>query len=549
MSKKNYRSEFFGIVLFFGAMTLLLTNGFVARIAAQDSQVDVYQAVEPVGVVLETILSQYVRDTNLDRVVQGALIGMMSSLDRHSSFITAEELTAMREDTKGEFEGIGVSIRLDENKNIVVFKPVPDSPAETAGIRPFDIIVKIDDISTEGMSLSDAADRIRGQRGTTVKLTIRRKNELGVEEEHEFNVKRAKVPLESIVESRMIDGDIGYVRISDFKDNTSRDLRRTLRNFMDAGMKGFILDLRWNPGGLLSASQEVCELFLPRNSLVTYTRGRASAEGMPAKDDMRLHTEGRPVIPLQLPMIVLVNGQTASSAEIVTGALQYHQRAIVVGQKTFGKGSVQTIIPLERPKMTALRLTTALYYTPADVSIDHQGILPDVEVVMSTDEERTLLAQMYRSYESDPSKVNEQNHGAVTGDEVSDVPHEASEAERQLLEEIRAIYGEEAHNLLQEFVSRLKIVSATVQDRPLQRAVEILREDTVWENLLRKYHKDVKETQVAANPEIVGKLPETERELLAPGQVAPQTLPPLPELPDAEPPDSAPQEEELIPIP
>ncbi|HEX73502.1 MAG TPA: S41 family peptidase, partial [Candidatus Hydrogenedentes bacterium] len=524
-------------------------NGFVARIAAQDGHVDVYQAVEPVGVVLETILSQYVRDTNLDRVVQGALIGMMSSLDRHSSFITAEELTAMREDTKGEFEGIGVSIRLDDNKNIVVFKPVPDSPAETAGIRPFDIIIKIDDISTEGMSLSDAADKIRGQRGTTVKLTIRRKNELGVEEVHEFNVKRAKVPLESIVESRMIDGDIGYVRISDFKDNTSRDLRKALRNFMDAGMKGFILDLRWNPGGLLSASQETCELFLPRNSLVTYTRGRVSEEGKPAKDDMRLYTEGRPVIPLQLPMMVLVNGQTASSAEIVTGALQYHKRAIVVGQKTFGKGSVQTIIPLERPKMTAMRLTTALYYTPADVSIDHQGILPDVEVVMSTDEERTLLAQMYRSYESDPSKVNEQNHGAVTGDEVGDASFEASEVELQLLEEIRAAYGEEAHNLLQEFVSRLKIVSATVQDRPLQRAVEILREDTVWDNLLQKYHKDVQETQVAANAEVVSKLPETERELLSPGQISPQTLPPLPELPDVETPDSVPEEEELIPIP
>lgn len=549
MSKKNYRLEFFAIVLFLAAMTLLLTNGFVARIAAQDGNVDVYQAVEPVGVVLETILSQYVRDTNLDRVVQGALIGMMSSLDRHSSFITAEELTAMREDTKGEFEGIGVSIRLDDNKNIVVFKPVPDSPAEAAGIRPFDIIIKIDDISTEGMSLSDAADKIRGQRGTTVKLTIRRRNELGVEEEHEFNVKRAKVPLESIVESRMIDGDIGYVRISDFKDNTSRDLRKALRNFMDAGMKSFILDLRWNPGGLLSASQQACELFLPRNSLVTYTRGRASEEGKPAKDEMRLYTEGRPVIPLQLPMIVLVNGQTASSAEIVTGALQYHKRAIVVGQKTFGKGSVQTIIPLERPKMTALRLTTALYFTPADVSIDHQGILPDVEVVMSADEERTLLAQMYRSYESDPSKVNEQNHGAVTGNEVGETSFEASEVELQLLEEIRAAYGEEAHNLLQEFVSRLKIVSATVEDRPLQRAVEILREDTVWDNLLQKYHKDVRETQVAANPEIVGKLPETERELLSPGQISPQTLPPLPELPDMETPDAVPEEEELFSIP
>lgn len=549
MSKKNYRAEFFAITLFLGALTLLLTNGFVARIAAQDTQVDVYQAVEPVGVVMETILSQYVREANLDRVVQGALIGMMSSLDRHSSFITAEELTAMREDTKGEFEGIGVSIRLDENNNIVVFKPMPESPAETAGILPFDIIIKIDDISTEGMNLSNAADKIRGQRGTTVKLTIKRKNAAGEEEEHEFFVKRAKVPLESIVEARMIDGDIGYVRISDFKDNTARDLRKALRTFLDAGMKGFILDLRWNPGGLLSASQEACQLFIPKNSLVTYTRGRSAEEGKPAKDDMRLFTEGRPAIPQQLPVIVLVNNQTASSAEIVTGALQYHQRALVVGQKTFGKGSVQTIIPLERPKMTALRLTTALYYTPADVSIDHQGILPDVEVSMTPDEDKALTIQMYRSYEADPSKVNQQNHGAVTGDVVNSASLEPSTTEIQLLEEIQNNYGEDAHNLLKEFMSRLKAASGAVEDRPLQRAVEILREDTVWENLIQKYHKDIRETQMAADAEIVGKLPETERELFGPGQAAPQNapIPPLaPDMPDQE---ESPSDEELIPIP
>lgn len=459
MEKKSHKFEFFSLAVFLAGVVLLLTNGFAAKINASTGP-DVYQEIAPIGDVLAIIQDEYVRDTDVKKTVEGALIGMMSSLDRHSSFITAEDLKAMQEDTKGEFEGIGVSIKLGDKEEIIVFTPITNSPAQQAGLRPFDVIIKIDDISTEGMSLSDAADKIRGPRGTSVKLTVARKVEGKSEPETlEFSVKRDKVPLESVKEARMLDGGIGYARVSDFKESTANDLRERLQDFLGKGMKGFILDLRWNPGGLLNASKEVCQLFLPKNSLVVYTKGRAKTDGSANGDDMKLYTEKDPVLPEGFPVIIMVNDQTASSSEIVTGAMQFYKHALILGEKSFGKGSVQTIIPLQKPENTALRLTTALYYTPADVTIDHQGILPDVPLEMNLDQEKALAEQMYKSYESDPSKINEQNHGSVTGAEKKD---------------------------------------GLAEDLQLTKAVEVLKEDAVWDNLIKKYHKDVHETQVAA---------------------------------------------------
>lgn len=465
MKSRNSRMEFMAVLAFLIAVTLLLTNGFAARISAQESEPDVYKSIEPIGVVLDTILREYVTQPEVDKVVEGALMGMMGSLDRHSSYIPAPELESIREDTKGEFEGIGVSIKQDENDRIIVFAPIPNSPAAEAGLQPFDVIVAIDDISAEGMTLGDAADKIRGPRGTSVKLTVERVKEgLETPERLDFSVKRAKVPLESLKESRLLDGGIGYIRVSDFKDTTARDLRKAMEDFLAQGMTSFVLDLRWNPGGLLSASKEVAELFLPQNSLVTYTKGRPQQDGSPNRDDMQLFTETRPVLPADLPVLLLVNGQTASSSEIVTGALQFHQRAIVLGEKTFGKGSVQTIIPLRMPAMSALRLTTALYYTPADVTINHQGILPDVDVAMSQEQEQALGLQMYKSYEKDPTNMHKQNHGTATGDSAVEN-------------------------------------DALAEDEPLLKAIAILSEGLTWEQLLQKYHRDVHETQMAAKPE------------------------------------------------
>ncbi len=489
MKRRDSRMEFMAVFAFLIAITLLLTNGFAARISAQESEPDVYKSIEPIGVVLETILREYVTEPEVDKVVEGALMGMMSSLDRHSSFIPAPELESIREDTKGEFEGIGVSIKQDEDERIIVFAPIPNSPAATAGLQPFDIIVAIDDISTDGMNLSDAADKIRGPRGTSVKLTVERKKEGQDEPERlDFSVKRAKVPLESLKESRLLEGGIGYIRVSDFKDTTARDMRKAMDEFLAQGMTAVILDLRWNPGGLLSASKEVAELFLAQNSLVTYTKGRAQTDGAANRDDMQLFTEARPALPADLPVILLVNGQTASSSEIVTGALQFHQRAIVLGEKTFGKGSVQTIIPLRMPEMSALRLTTALYYTPADVTINHQGILPDLEVVMSQEQEQALGLQMYKSYEKDPANMHKQNHGSATGD---------------------AAIGEDA----------------LAEDQPLLKALEVLREGLTWQQLLEKYHRDVRETQMAAKPESEGAAPAVEVDAAAVPSEAPAEAP------------------------
>ena len=346
MQNRNAKYEFVALLIFLVSMTLLLTNGFMGRIDARENNVDVYQQIAPMGEVLNLIMEDYVREADLEQVVNGALMGMMSSLDRNSSFISKDDLQKMREETQGEFEGIGVSIKLDDNDNIMVFQPIHNSPAEEAGILPFDLIIKIGDVSTEGMSLNDAANLIRGPKGTSVDLTLLRQQDGAEPREVEVSVKRANVPLESIKEARLLEGGVGYVRIGDFKDTTARDLKERLKEFLEQDMRAFVLDLRWNPGGLLTASQQVCELFLPKGALVTYTRGRVREDGKANGEDMELYTERRPVLPEGMPMIVLVNDQTASSSEIVTGALQYYKRALVLGEKTFGKGSVQTIIPV-----------------------------------------------------------------------------------------------------------------------------------------------------------------------------------------------------------
>lgn len=460
MQRKNSRMEFVALVTFLSCLILLLTNGFAPRLAAQGDEVDVYQKIEPIGDVLDKILDEYVLEADMDRVVEGALIGMMGSLDRHSSFITAKDLEDMRQETKGEFFGIGVSIKLDENRQIMVFAPIPGSPAEQAGVKPYDLIIGVDDIPTEGMSTQEVAEKIKGPKGTPVKLTLSRKQEDKTLEPEvlDVTVKRDRVPLESVKEARLLDNGIGYMRISDFKENTAGDMKKHLKEFLDQGMTGFILDLRWNPGGLLNSSKDVSELFLPKNSLVTFTKGRTQPDGSSNPSDMRLFTEANPVIPEGFPIIVLVNETTASSSEIVTGALQFYERALILGEKTFGKGSVQTIIPLAHPQMTALRLTTALYYTPAEVTINHQGILPDIDEPMSSTDEESLYIQLHTSAAVDPELVNQQNHGVVTGNEL----------------------GEDV-----------------VDDVQFARAVGILEEDTVWENLIKKYHRDVHETQMA----------------------------------------------------
>lgn len=259
----------------------------------------------------------------------------------------------------------------------------------------------------------------------------------------------------------MLQGGIGYLRVSDFKKNTADDLQRNIKELRDTGMRALVLDLRWNPGGLLNASREVSELFLEKGSLVTFTRGRPDARGG-YLEDMKLYTEKRPVLPADFPLVLLVNNHSASSSEIVTGALQFHKRAIVIGETTFGKGSVQTIIPLSRPQGAALRLTTALYYTPADVTIDQMGIQPDIEVAMENEQQSNLLRQLMESQETSSDGALVLDHGRSTGNENPDA----------------------------------------AQDPVLEKAIEVLNEDTVFNRLVEKYHRPVTETQRMASQEL-----------------------------------------------
>lgn len=476
MKYKNGKTEFLALVGFLGAVAMILTNGMSGRIMAQSDTEQVYTKIEPIGEVLAEILDSYVYEPDIDRAVEGALMGIMSSLDRNSSFIPAESFTSLRQDTEGSFDGIGVQIRYNEDTdNVLVYYPIPGAPAQEAGIKAGDFIVAVDGVEvTEDIeaanspneALSLVTDRIKGPRGTSVNITVSR--EVNPDEERarfEYVVRRGSIPLNSIVEARMLDGDIGYVRISDFKKNTAEDLEDQVEAFADEGMTALILDLRWNPGGLLNSARDVSELFLKKGSLVTFTRGREQPEGG-YLDSMELFTQKHSIIPETMPIIILVSRGSASSSEIVTGALQFHQRAIVMGEKTFGKGSVQTVIPLNNPPGSALRLTTALYYTPAEVTIDQVGILPDVEVEMDIDTQNNLRVQMIRSMNPGPEYINKQNHGEITGN-------------------TEGVEGDEL-----------------VQDTVLAHAVEIIREQSSFKSMLENYHRDVKETQKMASQEL-----------------------------------------------
>lgn len=463
---RNNRAQFTSLLVFMAAVLVLMGNSGLARLLAAEEEQDVFRTIKPIGKVLSEIQQSYVHEPELDNVVEGAIGGMMRALpDGNCSFLTSKDFELMRSNTDGEFDGIGVTIQLNEDDIVTVFEPFAGSPASKAGLLPGDLIIEIEGVSTEGMTLDEARDLIRGPRGSPVMLTIFRPDENakpGENEPFEVEIIRGTIETYSIEESRMLEGGIGYIRLKDFTKNSAGEMAAAVEELSEAGMKSLILDLRWNPGGLLTASREVSELFLPEDTLVTYTKGREKG-GALLQENLRLTTRQPSVLPPEFPIVILANRATASAAEIVTGALQYWERAIVVGEKTYGKGSVQTIIPLAEPEGSAIRLTTALYYTPADVTIDRQGILPDIEVEMTRQEMFALLTQLLYSYRENPDKRHEQNHGPVTGNPLREATEDAP---------------------------------ATVQDTQLAKAVEILKEGLIFERLIAKYHKDTHLTQL-----------------------------------------------------
>lgn len=381
------------IVISILILGVLFVNGYERDVKAGTD--DTYKQIELFADVLRKIEKNYVEPQDPQKLIYGAIKGMVQSLDPHSSFMTKEEHQDLMIDTKGSFTGIGIEITLKENI-LTVVSPIEDTPAYNVGLKAGDQIIKIDGKPTNDMTLLDAVKIIRGPKGTAVKLTIRRENE---EKLLDFTITRDEIPLVS-VRKFLLTPDIGYVRISNFRSKTTDDLKAALED-LETGrkLKGLVLDLRNNPGGLLNQAIDVADQFLDSGIIVS-TKGRDSSqdiEEMARKNDVERN----------YPIIVLVNGGSASAAEIVAGALQDNKRAIILGTQTFGKGSVQTIIPLSDG--SGLRLTTARYYTPSGKSIQLSGITPDIKLEYKPieDEKKENKPQFIREKDLKNHMLNE----------------------------------------------------------------------------------------------------------------------------------------------
>ncbi|SIQ87391.1 carboxyl-terminal processing protease [Rhizobium sp. RU20A] len=348
------------------AATATVYSAVVPAVAANPST---YRELSIFGDVFERVRAQYVTKPEDNKLIESAISGMLTSLDPHSSYMNANDAEDMRTQTRGEFGGLGIEVTM-ENDLVKVTSPIDDTPAAKAGVLAGDLISKIDDKDVRGLKLEEAVEKMRGAVGTPIKLTILRK---GAEKPIEISIVRDIIAVRA-VKYRVENGNVGYLRVISFTEKTFDDLKKGIEKIKAEvpadKLKGYVLDLRLNPGGLLDQAINVSDAFLDRGEVVS-TRGRNPEETRRFNATPGDLTDGKPVI-------VLVNGGSASASEIVAGALQDLKRATVVGTRSFGKGSVQTIIPLG--DAGALRLTTALYYTPSGKSIQGTGISPDIKV-------------------------------------------------------------------------------------------------------------------------------------------------------------------------
>ena len=372
-----------------------------------DEKEDVYKHLNLFGEAFEKIKNNYVEEVEVKDLIESAIEGMLNSLDPHSTFLNNDELNELKIQTKGEFGGLGIEVTL-ENGLVKVISPIDDTPAERAGIKSGDLITHIDEEAVMGLSLSEAVSLMRGKVGSKINLTIKRRDQ-----SLKIEIVRAIIELKSVKYS--LEDNIGYIRVSSFNQKVDEEIKKAIKQMQGNNKNkivGYVLDLRNNPGGLLDQAVNVTDIFLARGEIVS-TRGRKKSDGSrynAVKNDL---IDG-------LPLVVLINQGSASASEIVAGALQDHKRAIIMGTKSFGKGSVQTILP--SGENVAIKLTTARYYTPSGKSIQKTGIDPDILVEQSEvkpiqDTQSRKESDLRGAMENDQNNSKETNNKKVNEDQ------------------------------------------------------------------------------------------------------------------------------------
>ena len=338
------------------------------------SEVDIYKKIDLFGEVLDKINKEYVEEVDQSKSMDSAIDGLLQSLDPYSAYMSPEIFSEMQTETSGEFGGLGIEVSM-ESGVVKVISPIDDTPASKAGIKAGDFIVKINDIQVQGKSLSEAVDLMRGPVGSSIDLTVRRRGE---KKALTFNIVREIIQIQS-VKADLLEKNVGYIRLTSFNDNSESQIEKKILEFeKNKNVKGYILDLRNNPGGLLSQAIKISDFFLDDGEIVS-TKSRKKSENrkwFAKRGDL---TNGKAII-------VLINYGSASASEIVAGALKDHKRAIILGENSYGKGSVQSIIPLKNNG--AIRLTVAKYYLPSGKSISEVGVSPDIEINEETDDFR-----------------------------------------------------------------------------------------------------------------------------------------------------------------
>lgn len=413
------------VCLLFASLIALQSPSWAKNEPSSEGILDKYSSLRRFSQVLDMVGHHYVKEVTQKDLINGALKGMLQGLDPHSTFMNEEEYKEMQETTSGEFFGVGIEISM-ENNQVVVVTPIEDTPAFKAGIKAGDIIVTIDGQSTQELSLQDVVSRIRGPKGTEVELTVLHADD---KTPHTFRIVRDAIPLISVKCKKLEDG-IYWLRVTRFSERTTDEMKKALKTAekeakSQGGLKGIVLDLRNNPGGLLDQAVSVADTFLKKGSIVSI-KGRTNTE--------RVYEAKEQSDDISVPLVVLINAGSASASEIVAGALRDQKRALILGERSFGKGSVQNIIPLSDG--SGLKLTVALYYTPSGSSIQAEGIVPDVEVVFEVPRNDEKVTPRLMVREQDLNRHLE-NKKKQNGKETKDIKESAKDGKKDKVEDVK----------------------------------------------------------------------------------------------------------------